>query len=213
MNVRPKRVYELDLPAATAMAFVMQGTIAVTMPALDVLGDDELAAVCAHELAHLSESRAVRMTRAMFMVIAASLVSAPAAIQPIINTAGPIAIWWFDAALVAFAASVVLYRRLHRRMELRADALARQFEPRSGAYARALEKLYATNLTPVVVSTRRHRYPELYDRLVNSGAPPDYPRPAPPPSSPFYLGLLVLFAGVSAGSIALGALALGLAQV
>ena len=60
------------------------------------------------------------------------------------------------------------------------NALGRQFEPAPGVYANALQKIYATNLAPMVVLKRNHSHPELYDRMVEAGAPPDYPRPLPP---------------------------------
>jgi hypothetical protein len=66
-------------------------------------------------------------------------------------------------------------------MEERSDRLAQSLEGESAvAYARALEKLYAANLLPVVVRGKRQVHPHLYDRLVAVGVPPAYPRPAPP---------------------------------
>jgi hypothetical protein len=103
---------------------------------------------------------------------------------------------------------IIFYRRLYRRMEIRADAMSKAVEPAPASYARALEKIYATNLVPVVISSRRHRYPELYDRLAQAGAPPEYPRPSAPPRGPLYLGLAVVVLGTIAGYVGLRALAL-----
>jgi hypothetical protein len=76
------------------------------------------------------------------------------------------------AYLVCIVAFLVICRRLYRRMEIRADAVARSLEPAPGVYAGALEKLYAANLVPVVITSRPHRYAELYDRLVQAGGLP-----------------------------------------
>ena len=68
--------------------------------------------------------------------------------------------------------------------------LACAAEPAPGAYARALEKIYEANLVPLVISSRHHRYPELYDRLVDAGAPPAYPATCRSAAMALVLGIL-----------------------
>src|SRR5262249_37845088 len=41
---------------------------------------------------------------------------------------------------------------------------------------------YEYNLVPLVEPGKGSSHPHLYDRLVSSGAPPDFPRPEPPPT-------------------------------
>jgi hypothetical protein len=74
----------------------------------------------------------------------------------------------------------ILMPRLSRQLERRADRLATERETREGAYARALRKISEVNLTPLVEPGKGGTHPHVYDRLVAAGAPPDFPRPAPP---------------------------------
>src|SRR6185436_6561823 len=53
-------------------------------------------------------------------------------------------------------------------------------ESAAGVFARALERLYRYNVTPAVLQKRLSVHPDLYDRLVSAGLPPEYPRPALP---------------------------------
>jgi hypothetical protein len=77
-------------------------------------------------------------------------------------------------------------------MEVRADALARGFETAPGSYARALEKIYAANLVPVVLGSKTKSHPELYDRMTAAGVAPEYSRPQAPSKRPFFVGLIVM---------------------
>jgi Zn-dependent protease with chaperone function len=199
---------ELALPVVNALAFVGTRSIAVTDPALAVLSDDELATVCAHELAHLGEPRWMKATRLANGFIAGALVAAPSACLILFrDPIGAVIVWAFVGAEVLLFAYLLIFVRLFRRMEVRADAVARAAEPAPGTYARALEKIYEANLVPVVVSSRRHRYPELYDRLVQAGAPPDYPRPEAPPQRPTLWAFVTVLAGTGAACALLGWLA------
>jgi hypothetical protein len=55
-------------------------------------------------------------------------------------------------------------------------------------------------------------HPELYDRLVQAGAAPDYPRPAPPPTWPGQLGMAFVIVASAAGCYAVDRLALAVAS-
>jgi predicted Zn-dependent protease len=71
--------------------------------------------------------------------------------------------------------------RVMTRMEKRADGIASNHEGDAGTYARALEKAYRFNLTPVVLrKENKGVHPDLYDRLVAAGITPSYARPEPP---------------------------------
>jgi len=208
MNIRPRSVDEVALPMANALAFITSMSIGATSAVLAILSDEVLFAVCAHELGHLSESRWVHLTRLLNSFLIGVLVAAPAMIHPVIGTFGNES----DILLSLCGLSVclfflILHGRLSRRMEVRADALGRQFEPAPGIYARALEKLYAANLVPVVLASKRHSHPDLYDRMVEAGAPPGFPRPAAPSAWSGRLGLLTVIALTTAASIGLDQLA------
>jgi Zn-dependent protease with chaperone function len=211
-NARPVRVEEAALPMANALAFPIDRRIAVTDSALAILSDDELAAVCAHELAHLSEPTWVRAIRMSATLVVGTMIAMPAALLVLSRGAAgqhdggraPLRFLLITFAYLAFCVIfLIFHRRLYRRMEVRADAMGKELEPAPGVYATALEKLYATNLVPVVIGSRRQRYPELYDRLMSAGAQPDYPRPAAPPRVLRVQGFVVLVLGAIAGCLTL----------
>lgn len=177
MGVRPRAVWELDSPNANALVWPSWGLVVFTRPALEVLDDDGLAAVAAHELGHLSESPAVFLSRlAGPYLVVASVAGIPLAGSYGLGVGlGPPVV--MIAGLTALAA-------VARRMEVRSDRLATSQEGTAvaaGAYARALAAIYEHDLIPAVTRARRPVHPHLYDRLTAAGSPPDYPRPEPPP--------------------------------
>lgn len=207
VGVRPRGVYEIRWSKANAFAFPLSRRLAFTDAALRVLGDDEVAAIAAHELGHLSESRLTALARSLGLFILLPL----AAARPVIGSFGayPLLAAVFLVFLVIF-----ILRRMARRMEERADKIAHGHEGRAGTYARALEAIYEANMIPAVLSGKRRVHPHLYDRLVAAGVHPAYPRPKPPPKAPAFLGLfiplvvialvlLVLRVGIFAGSMSM----------
>jgi Zn-dependent protease with chaperone function len=158
--------------------------MAFTDGLLAALDDDELTAVCAHELAHLTEPRRVALYRLAPLTL---LLALPLA--RLIST--PEGLLAFEVAVLAGALVAVLGLRLSRRLERHADELGRAHEGEPGAYARALAKIYEVNLVPPVEGGRGGTHPHLYDRLVAAGGAPDYERPKPPPRAPFFLALTV----------------------
>jgi Zn-dependent protease with chaperone function len=207
-GVAPRAVLELALPMVNALAFLPSRSIGVTDAALATLSDEELEAVCAHELAHLSEPRWVRAVRMSSSFVLASLVALPAATRPLYAAFGPgPMILAFESLFLIIVCWLVFHRRVSRKMEIRADTTARRFETVWGCYARAVEKIHEFNLVPAVISRRKHTHPELYDRLVAAGAEPEYPRPAPPPLAPFYAGLATVLAVATSGAVCLYLLA------
>ena len=201
MEVRPTAVVELSLPTANAFAFIANRRIGATDAALAVLEDEELMAVCAHEMGHLSEPGRVRVGRIAHYFLWGLLVAIPAATRPVLLATDPQPGWLFFVwtLLLIFLVGMMLHSRVARRMEIRADGIGKQFEPAPGSYARALEKLYATNMVPLVARGKKHAHPELYDRLVDAGMPPEFPRPSPPSQWPLLAGLLVVLVGAAAG--------------
>ena len=178
VGVKPRSVLELDSPSTNAVAWPLPRLIVFTRPAVAALDDDGLTAVAAHELGHLCEPKAVFFAR----LVGAYLLVGVAAGIPLAGSYG------LGAGIVPVAilfVGIFGLRAVYRRMEERSDRLARNQEEggtAEGAYARALATLYEMNLFPAVTAEKRPVHPHLYDRLTAAGAPPDYPRPEPPPS-------------------------------
>jgi tetratricopeptide (TPR) repeat protein len=122
----------------------------------------------------LDEPVLVKATR----FLAVFLLLPVAAAKPVIGWLGPEAA--LACALVGWVGMLAV-TRLSRRMEFRADRMAKAEESDAGLYATALERLYAYNLTPAVLRGWGQTHPNLYDRLQSLGYSPTYPRPAAPP--------------------------------
>jgi Zn-dependent protease with chaperone function len=198
VGTRPRAVYELSALFANALAFPLSKRLAFTDGALAALDDEELTAVCAHELAHLTEPPRLVLGR----VAPLALVLALPLARLISSAEGLIA---FEAAFVAAALVAGLGRRLSRGLEGRADELARAHEGEPGAYARALAKIYEVNLVPPVLGGKGATHPHLYDRLEAAGSPPGYERPPPPPSRLFARSALATLLLAALGCAALEA--------
>ncbi len=159
---------------ATALAFPFGRVVAVTDTALNACADEELGAVCSHELAHLNEPRRIHFARLagqfawLPLFLLGPLQGALGAGRGLLVGAG--------GCLLAH----VLVRRMVLALEKRADVAAKAHEGEPGAYARALEKLHEINLMPAVMRSWLPTHPHLYDRLLAAGITPDYPRPKPP---------------------------------
>ena len=174
MGAKPPAAFVLRWKAANAVAFPFGHAVAVTDTALASLADDELVAICAHELAHLNEPRRIHLLR-----LAGQLVWLP------LFLTGPLhaIMGGTSAFLVAVGSCLVAYllvRRMVLVLEKRADSAGTAHEGEAGTYARALEKLYEVNLMPAVTRSWLPTHPHLYDRLLAAGIQPDYPRPKPP---------------------------------
>ena len=169
---RPRAVWVLETVMVNAFAFGATDELAYTRGALDQLSAEELDAITLHELGHLTEGRAVITVRLLGVLSVLPL----AFLVPAVGYLGP-----FGAIACAMitASLGIAQRMIARRMEHRADAVARDHEAEGGAYARALERVYELNLVPAVMPGRQV-HPHLYDRLVEAGVTPSYPRPDPP---------------------------------
>jgi Zn-dependent protease with chaperone function len=159
---------------ANASAFTNTRELAFTEKLLDTLSDEEIGAVCAHELGHLNEGRMVAFGR-----FVSGLWVLPALLaRPIAAHLGWEGLYGIGCGVWVL---MVLLRRVFRRMEIRADKMAAERRPDSKEYARALELIYRMNQMPVVQhSGAKGIHPNLYDRLVAIGSDPEYPRPPSP---------------------------------
>lgn len=189
MGVTTPPVWELALLQANAMAAVHTRELVFTDPLLAETPDDEVAAICAHEMGHLNEEKPVLLGR-----FAGALAGLPLVlIKPVARHYGPAAVGLVVLTLVIVVAS----RRLAHAMEKRADRIAVESTTEKAVYARALERIYRINRMPAAMRRRGHRvHPDLYDRMLAAGVTPDYPRPAPPPGRSWsVIALSLLCAG------------------
>jgi Zn-dependent protease with chaperone function len=183
-GIHPRGVFEVDLNMANALALPLARMLLFTTQAVEALDESQIAAIARHELGHVSEPRRVI---AMRLLGATVIVGALVLARPVSGiVAGDDPTWRLVAALAVIVAAFVfarlLVRPLARKMEERADAIARAHDAHDGEYARALEAIYAANLMPAVAAAKKAVHPHLYDRLVAAGVTPAWPRPAPPSS-------------------------------
>ncbi len=189
-GTRAAGVEVLEWSAANALAFPPVRRVVVTRGAARHLNDEELTAICQHELAHLTEGGPVVVLRAIGPVV---LSAAIVLLRPLASTWG---LWGGLADIAGALAVLTILRVVLRRQETRADEAGRHHEGDPGAYARALERIYQINLMPAVLPGRTRVHPHLYDRLLAAGVQPDYPRPAAPPRARRALALLLALFGL-----------------
>jgi Zn-dependent protease with chaperone function len=194
MNLRFKQVWLMKSPIANAGAFVTTREMVFTSGLLENLTDEEVKAICSHEMGHLSESSAI-----VFWRLAGAYMFLPLLfIRPLSHTFGEIGPL---AACVFVLVSICVSGRFKRRLEVRADKAGQGNEAEEGLYARALERLYKVNLMPAVMPGKRAVHPHLYDRMVASGVAPAYARPKAPSKLGLQTLVLIALAGI-AGLIA-----------
>jgi Zn-dependent protease with chaperone function len=196
----PRAVYEIALPVANAWVLPFLGVLLYTPRILDVLADEELEVVTAHELAHLSEPWQTLLGRVLPLYLLVPLT----ATFPLLASIGVAGVLAVEGVAVA---GLVFVNWLSRRMERRADEAARAGEDEAGIYARALARAYEANLAPAVSPGSGGTHPHLYDRLLAAGIQPEFDRPSPPSRWRVSIGLSVsvglpvalLLAGLVAG--------------
>jgi Zn-dependent protease with chaperone function len=171
MGVPVAGVWRLPIIQAQAYALPTTHELVFSQRLLEVCDDGEVSAICAHELAHLIEPKAVFLRR----------VAATFAFFPFLFVKPAVCSGNLFAPLLCVPMLVValLVRKLSLRMEKRADKMAAENQIEAGVYGSALEKIYRENLIPAVTSSNRQSHPHLYDRLLAAGITPDFPRPKP----------------------------------
>ena len=185
MQIPYRSVWKWRTPVGYAAVFPLGRDLIFSEGLLRTHPDEEVAAICAHELAHLTETRGTHRARLL-----ASLTFFPFIfLRPAINLIGPLgaALVWLPIPLAG-----IFIRKLGRKMEVRADSVASKNQESEGVYARALERLYRNNQMPAVMPGKRQVHPHLYDRLLAAGVTPDYPRPKAPASISWTSGLMIL---------------------
>jgi Zn-dependent protease with chaperone function len=193
MDVSFNELFLMRSSLAQAYALPSRKALLFSSRLLDLLTDEEINSVCAHELAHLTESRGDYYKRYVtwIMFLPWTLV------KPVIHTFGDAG---FMMLLVTTFVAPIIFRHVSHKLEMRADTIAHTNESNPGAYARALAKIYEDNLVPAVNAKDRATHPHLYDRLLAAGVTPDFPRPRPTSAMSLHGRILALALG------ALGAL-------
>jgi len=160
---------------SNAAAFPLTRQLVFTEKILETSSDDEIKAVCAHELGHLNEPR-----RVLFVRLLTSLAFSPLVFVRPLSSLGQIGTNAYWMLMIGVLFIWLLGIRVARRMETRADKIAVENQADVAVYARALERLYETNQTPAVMPKRATKiHPNLYDRMLAAGVTPNYPRPEP----------------------------------
>lgn len=195
VGVSPRRVEALEAPNTNALALIVPKRFVFLGPILDVLDDAELAAITTHELGHLSEPRGVVLIRVASALMPVWFLGCSS-----LATAGRNGVLLVCLNFFSFLFILLAHEKAARRMEVRCDAIGREYEGEPGTYARALAKIYKANLTAGVSSIKGAAHPDLYDRLAEAGAVPIEPRPKLP--KPNYGTLLPFAAFVVAAFLA-----------
>ena len=169
---RPRYIWVSQGPPAQAYAFSTTGEMIFSQSLLDICPEEEVSAICAHELGHLRESRSALACRLLGSLTLFPLLF----IKPFaeVSTYGIMVPFLSVYALSQFT------RWFSLRMEKQADQKACAEVENDGVYARALERLYRENQMPAVNTSDHQTHPHLYDRVVAGGITPDYPRPRKP---------------------------------
>lgn len=191
MNIPYRELWLLRTSFAQAYAIPGRRRLLFSERLLEIMSDAEIAAVCAHELAHLSEARKDYALRYLSYLTFLPWIF----LTPALNTFGILGLF----GLLGLTLTVpILFKKISHRLEVRADNIAHSNETDPGIYAQALARLYEDSLLPAVNPKNNATHPHLYDRLIAAGVTPDFPRPEPPPAlswqGTFFAGLLGMLA-------------------
>jgi Zn-dependent protease with chaperone function len=189
MHLRPSRVWLLRSSASNAFAFPPTGELLFSERLLERHPDEEIAAICAHELGHLSETKTMVGSR----LLGNLLIFFPwLFIKPLFHAWGVPA----GAGLLVFSVLAARWSRsVSQRLEVRADKIAHT-ELDAANFARALERLYEDNLMPATMPRKNLSHPDLYDRLLSAGIQPTYERPKKPSKQSWNGGCLAGLIGI-----------------
>lgn len=173
LGIRVRATWQMSSSQANAFAMTATGELLFTDRLLEICNDDEIDAICAHELGHLSESKAALAGRLLTSLTAFPLIF----ILPFLyrfQMLGAVMLLAATLSILAFG------RWLSQQLERHADTVASTDQVNEGIYAMALEKLYRENQIPAVNTSNNATHPHLYDRMQAAGITPGYPRPEKP---------------------------------
>jgi Zn-dependent protease with chaperone function len=169
-GVAMPKIMLVDGDIANAAAMPLNRRIVASTALLELLDDDELAAVIRHELGHLNDGGGTAM-----MILLTPLLFLPLfVIRPLAESLRMSGAWL--AFVLWLVVTLRLYNLLSRSRERHADKDASISDP--AALARALEKMYRRGCIPAVMKIST-THPDLWTRLEALNIVPDWPRPAP----------------------------------
>jgi Zn-dependent protease with chaperone function len=172
-DVKVRRIWEMNGSLANAFVFPTTRELVFSRRALEICTDEEVTAICAHEIAHLKESKFVLAARLFGSLTVFPLIF----INPSAHLFGPVG---FFVPYLLMLVMLRFTKVFSQRMEKQADEQALKEQGDEGVYARSLEKLYRENQSPAINVNNRQTHPHLYDRMVSAGITPDFPRPKHP---------------------------------
>lgn len=163
-GLAPSRIREIELLQPNALFFAPGNEVLVTRGALELLKEDELEGVLAHELGHLSERRRLLVASVPIHVAYLGMLFAGTLLH------GMEALWGALAFLSLVLALRFFPPRFLRAAEERADAFARRHSD-PAAFARALEVIHREGRVPPRLG-RYSSHPDLARRVDPDGAGP-----------------------------------------
>jgi Zn-dependent protease with chaperone function len=195
-QIPPPRSWTTQALMANAWALPHTQTLVFTHLLLDHLTDEEVEAITAHEFAHLTESRGALVARTFFQLNFLPWLF----VQPMVHT--------WDLPIAVLVASGISWlwtmcsRHFSTRMERRADTMARGETEDKTTLALALLRIYQVNQIPAVMPGKHLTHPHLYDRMLDAGVTPDFPRPVA--AKPTAWTSTVVFLGMLVGAAVIG---------
>jgi Zn-dependent protease with chaperone function len=147
MNVPFREVLLMRSRIAQAFALPNSRQLLFTERLLALCTDAEVAAICAHELAHLTESKVARYSRSIRLMTFLPWIY----FNPLMHNFGPIAFYGLCFITIGVP---YLCRSISRKLESRAVQMAKANEGDAGIYARALTRLYEDGLVPAVMAKK-----------------------------------------------------------
>ncbi len=175
LGVPVRKSWILSTYVANAAAFPLERQLLFTDKLISILNDDEIQAVCAHELGHLDEPKVV-----LFIRLLGSFIFFPWIFCRPLLSLGDNGTATFGFLVIGIFVLWIVVIRVARSMEKRADKIVGDFQVDGAIYARALARLYESNGSPAVMSSLSTKiHPNLYDRMLAAGVTPDFPRPLP----------------------------------
>ena len=154
-RIQPREILELRWHSASACAFLQARVVAVSRRSLEILDDDELASVLAHEYGHLT-GPPLLFRALLFLGFETPL----AILNALFASLGSLG---FLTATLSIVIALLGPRLVIRRWERKADEVASQAYPE--AFPRALRLLYADNLLPQRIGGPFLSHPELVERV------------------------------------------------
>ncbi len=172
MGANVSGVWVMDVLMTNAFAHPASGDLIFSRRLVELLTEDELRTICAHEVGHLRETKGTVALRFFSSLTFFPLLF----LRPAMQAFGLPGLLLVCLGVVGMGLTA---RWVSRRLEVKADRAAVAVDDKA-AYARALERLHEAMVLPAVFPARQQTHPNLYDRMEAAGVTPGYPRPKPP---------------------------------